>query len=62
MKNLLLISVLVMSLAACGDRIKPDVSISDNIADLNDDATSGGIDDDAGNNGRALDGGQNSVV
>ncbi len=58
MKNLFLISVLVMSLAACGDRIKPDVSINDNIADLNDDATSGGIDDDAGNDGRALDGGK----
>jgi len=58
MKNLFLISVLVMSLAACGDRIKPDVSINDNIADLNDDATSGGIDDNAGNDGRALDGGK----
>ncbi len=58
MKNLFLISVLVMSLAACGDRIKPDVSISDNITDLNDDAKSDGIDDDAGNDGRALDGGK----
>jgi len=61
MKNLFLISVLAMSLAACGDRIKPDVSINDNIAGLNDgddSAKSGGIGDGADDNGRALDGGK----
>ena len=57
MKKLLLIFVLALSIAACGEAIKPD---SDTIAENAEDyagATSGGIDGGAGLDGEALEGG-----
>ncbi len=59
MKKLFLISVLVMSVAACGERIKPDVTIDAGMHDgLDDAAKSSGIDDGAGDRGMELEGGK----
>jgi len=62
MKKLLLISTLAVSLAACGDRIKPDETIAaDNKATENDasnGALAGGIDSGAGAGGIALESGK----
>lgn len=60
MKKLLLISVLAMSVAACGDRIKPgDVGdVAPGSENMNDGATAGGIDGGMGFGGTALEGGK----
>jgi peptidoglycan-associated lipoprotein len=62
MKKLLLISLLALSVAACGDRIKPDDETTagdDNAADAGADggATAGGINAGDGIGGTALEGG-----
>ncbi len=56
MKKLLLISVLALSVAACGEAIKPDSDTTAENAEFAG-ATSGGIDDAAGLGGEALEGG-----
>ncbi len=55
MKKLLLISVLALSVAACGEAIKPDYTTGDSTTESS--ATAGGIDDAAGLDGEALEGG-----
>ena len=48
-----------MSIAACGERIKPDVNIDTGVNDnVDDGATSGGIDDGAGDRGVEIEGGK----
>ena len=61
MKKLLFISVLALSITACGDRIKPDDETTgeDNTGDnLNTGATAGGIGSGTGVGGTALEGGK----
>lgn len=62
MKKLIFISVLALSIAACGDRIKPDDDLADGSdtanADASGGASSGGIDAGAGIGGTALEGGK----
>jgi peptidoglycan-associated lipoprotein len=61
MKKLFLIAVLALSVAACGERIKPDDSadtaVNDNV-DSTGGATAGGIGSGAGAGGMALEGGK----
>ena len=61
MKKLLLIGVLALSIAACGERIKPDgeteASNSSNAENVNG-ATAGGINSGSGVGGTALEGGK----
>ena len=61
MKNLFFISLLALSVVACGDRIKPDDEATgdSNAADsANAGATAGGIDSGTGPGGTALEGGK----
>ena len=59
MKKLIFISVLALSIAACGDRIKPEGDGDNNAADNdNAGATAGGIDSGTGAGGIALEGGK----
>jgi len=63
MKKLLFITVLALSLAACGDRIKPDDGSVDEGTYASGDsaeggATAGGLDADGGIGGTALEGGK----
>ncbi len=56
MKKLFFISMLALSIAACGDRIKPDEGTADENANAG--ATAGGIDEGAGVGSTALEGGK----
>lgn len=60
MKKLFLIGVLALSVAACGDRIKPDGEATDAAANAENEnsATAGGIDSGAGAGATALEGGK----
>ena len=60
MKKLLLISVLAFTVAACGERIKPDAETTaeDNATEQNGGATAGGIGGGSGMDGTALEGGK----
>ncbi len=62
MKKILFISMLVLLISACGDRIKPDdAGVNNNVntdENADDGATAGGIDDGAGFGGVALEGGK----
>ena len=59
MNKLLMISVLALALAACGDRIKPDdETVTDNSANDENSATAGGIGSGAGLGGTALEEGK----
>jgi peptidoglycan-associated lipoprotein len=58
MKKLFLTVVLALSVAACGDRIKPDAETTDDSNVENAGATAGGIDAGAGDGGTALEGGK----
>ncbi len=62
MKRIIFISVLVVFISACGDRIKPDdaSTVDDNsqVENTKDGATAGGIDDGSGIGGTALEGGK----
>ncbi len=60
MKTLFFISVLALSVAACGDRIKPDDDAKGDMNKTEDSsgATAGGINDGAGAGGTALAGGK----
>lgn len=63
MKKLLLLTILVLSLAACGDRIKPDedTAVSDDTTVTDNNAagaTAGGIDGGMGIGGETLEGGK----
>jgi peptidoglycan-associated lipoprotein len=60
MKKLFFISVLALSVAACGESIKPDAEVTgdNNSADQNAGATAGGIGGGAGTGGSALEGGK----
>jgi len=59
MKKLFLISMLALSIASCGDRIKPDSEGPANVQGTEDSssATAGGIDGGSGIGGTALEGG-----
>jgi len=62
MKKILFISALALLISACGDRIKPDGTVENNDAGIDEGADggamAGGIDDGAGFGGVALDGGK----
>lgn len=60
MKNIILILMLSIALAACGERIKPDTDTAADSADAEnvDGATAGGIDGAGGLDGTALEGGK----
>lgn len=60
MKKILFVSVLALSLAACGDRIKPDDETTGdgNVSGADGGATAGGIGDGSGIGGTALEGGK----
>ena len=60
MKKLFLVSVLALSIAACGERIKPDDDTADNTGAGSDaaGATAGGINSGTGIGGTALEGGK----
>lgn len=58
MKKLVLGSVLIMSLASCGEQIKPDVVIDEAPDSSRDAALTSGIDDGSGDRGRELEGGK----
>ena len=61
MKKIIFITMLTMSIAACGDRIKPDAEIDADTSGLDNagsGATAGGINDGSGLGGTALDGGK----
>jgi len=59
MKNLFFICVLALSVAACGERIKPDdVTAGDNDSAEKAGATAGGINAGTGDGGTALEGGK----
>jgi len=62
MKKLLFVSVLALSVAACGDRIKPDddatAASEGNTENTAAGATAGGINDGSGIGGTALEGGK----
>lgn len=59
MKKIILISMLALSVAACGDRIKPeDEAAADSAATDAGGATAGGIDDGSGLEGAVLEGGK----
>lgn len=61
MKKIFFVSVMALSIAACGDRIKPDDGLIDGSIDAegySDGATAGGIDGGSGIGGMALEGGK----
>ncbi len=61
MYKIFFISLLALSIAACGERIKPDegaTADSNNADDVNSGATAGGINDGSGIGGTALEGGK----
>lgn len=61
MKKIIFVSVLALSIAACGERIKPDSEVADdngNVSGVDGGATSGGINGGAGMGGTALEGGK----
>lgn len=60
MKKIILISVLALSVAACGETIKPDedTAAADNAATDAGSATAGGVDDGSGLEGAVLEGGK----
>ena len=58
MKNLLLISVLALSVAACGERIKPDDEATGENGQDGSGASAGGIGGASGSGGTALEGGK----
>lgn len=61
MKKIIFVSVLALSIAACGERIKPDSEVAGdngNVSGVDGGATSGGINGGAGMGGTALEGGK----
>jgi len=58
MKNIILVMMLAFTLAACGDRIKPDADATGGADEASSGATAGGIDGNDGAGATALEGGK----